>query len=754
MLLLLLALITGIAGIGGLTTNANYRVYFDQSDPAMLDQNRFEHEFARRDALLLIITPPPSNPQQTVYQQSLEDYEIFAQQLLSLPQITEARGLNDLSKSEGNPTNRKNLQQQYIAGEAQSGLIELDIKLNDEKSAAELSQLAESIRTIAAEALPVHTGVEFGGPLALNMAYSDVIKHDLKVFIPGLILLTGLMLFIALGHIGLSISLILLGVLAVAVSSGIAGWLGFEMAAINAFGPVVIVGLSLATQLHLVLACVRQLNNKPNADTNADTNAGTNAGTKADTADGAAEAGVTTVKTTDTLIKAGLAECRWPFTISCITTAAGFAALSLSPSPPVQKLGITVAFGVLTIYLIGLIVLPVLLARLDLTQLARRYARWQQLLQSLAHKLDQSRKWVTGLFVLLLIITLPALSQLEINDFVYGYFPDDDSFSKSIATLDSDYSGSVQLHYKIDAGSEDGIFQQQHLLDTQRWIDWLRQQAEVNAVSSITEHIPKTSVPTATLKRAIESSTARRLANGDYSAESITVSMNSTTAGELLEFDKRVARQLDSYPNRPNYTGGLGSDLVFAKLGFRNAASMFTTLALALVSISLLLGIFFKSARLCCIGLVCNAVPLVIVYGFWALSGGYISLGSAVVMGMIMGIIVDDTVHMLYRYHFMKNIKKSIKKNNESNSSSQHMQENKIQATESRWVADMLADTGPALLVSSIALIAGLAVGLLSSFRPVMELAMLSIAVIFLATVTDLILLPALLNFRRNKARI
>jgi len=110
-------------------------------------------------------------------------------------------------------------------------------------------------------------------------------------------------------------------------------------------------------------------------------------------------------------------------------------------------------------------------------------------------------------------------------------------------------------------------------------------------------------------------------------------------------------------------------------------------------------------------------------------------------MGMIMGIIVDDTVHMLYRYHF--------KNSSEPNSPSTHKPINGA-----RQIAHMLADAGPALLISSIALIAGLSVGVLSNFRPVMELAMLSMAVIFLATVTDLILLPALLNFIGKKSQI
>ncbi len=61
-------------------------------------------------------------------------------------------------------------------------------------------------------------------------------------------------------------------------------------------------------------------------------------------------------------------------------------------------------------------------------------------------------------------------------------------------------------------------------------------------------------------------------------------------------------------------------------------------------------------------------------------------------------------------------------------------------------VAEMTGDIGPALLISSISLVAGLAVGLLSDFRPIWELSLLSIAIIFTAMVIDLLVLPALLD--------
>ena len=184
----------------------------------MQNQSRFETEFSRQDALLLIVTPPHTDSAQPVLDQPNDKYQQFAEALLALPQITAVRGLNDFYDT-GHPDVRKLLQQQYVASGADTGLIELDVELNDKKSADELNEVAARIITIAADALPTQTNIEFGGPLALNMAYSDVIKHDLRVFIPGLILLTGLVLYLALGHLGLSVALIVLGAIAVAAVS-------------------------------------------------------------------------------------------------------------------------------------------------------------------------------------------------------------------------------------------------------------------------------------------------------------------------------------------------------------------------------------------------------------------------------------------------------------------------------------------------------------------------------------------------------
>ena len=57
----------------------------------------------------------------------------------------------------------------------------------------------------------------------------------------------------------------------------------------------------------------------------------------------------------------------------------------------------------------------------------------------------------------------------------------------------------------------------------------------------------------------------------------------------------------------------------------------------------------------------------------------------------------------------------------------------------------LIHDVAPAVIITSITLIIGLLIGLLSDFSPISDMSILSSAIIFIALTTDVILLPALL---------
>ena len=171
-------------------------------------------------------------------------------------------------------------------------------------------------------------------------------------------------------------------------------------------------------------------------------------------------------------------------------------------------------------------------------------------------------------------------------------------------------------------------------------------------------------------------------------------------------------------------TSGASPSVMFANIGYRNIRSMLKGTTIALVLISLILIIALRSVPIGLLSLVPNLVLAAMGFGLWGLLVGEVGLALSVVTGMTLGIVVDDTVHFLSKYLHLKR---------EQNLDA----EAAIHAT--------FKSVGPALLNTSLVLIAGFLILVFSSFQATAWMGMLTAATIFFALVADFLLLPAIL---------
>jgi hypothetical protein len=163
--------------------------------------------------------------------------------------------------------------------------------------------------------------------------------------------------------------------------------------------------------------------------------------------------------------------------------------------------------------------------------------------------------------------------------------------------------------------------------------------------------------------------------------------------------------------------------MVFAQISDRNSLSLLKGTGLALVLISLLLIVLFKSLRLGIISIVPNILPIMLAYGFWGLTSGRIDLGLSIVACMSLGLVVDDTVHFLAKYRYAKEQNKTI--------------EQAIQYA--------FSTVGVAMIITTLVLFGGFSLLALSAFSPTHGMgALLALTAIF-ALLIDFIFLPLLL---------
>ncbi|WP_261842728.1 efflux RND transporter permease subunit [Aliamphritea ceti] len=680
---LLILLPLAIAGLQHLTTNASFLAYFDRNDPLFAEYQRLQENFTSRERLLVVVQSRDGRSlleEDGFYRQS----RALHQQLEALPEVVKVRGFLTALKLKSNiflsRDARQVLDGSFISADNRTALLVLDVALENRKSARQILAFNGTVSAQVKDAYSDNIVGYLSGTMALNNAYIDTVRHDLKYFIPLLLGIMFSLLWWSFRRLAIPLLLMGVGTLSTLAAFGVISWMGHSVTAINAFTPIIIIGLSLVTAMHNVLSFYQaRANGKVPADA----------------------------------IRDSFAMNIKPLTLSCLTTAVGFLALLFSPSPPVMVTGIAAAVGLLVSYLLTISWLQLGL---------KRFTPSIAIADGCMSRLNVSRlacrghKRIVTAAALLLLLGGWGLTQLQVDDNVYEYFPEDYSFRKSVNIIDTELSGASGISYVISTENA-SAFSLNDLQQLDAFTAWLSTQQEVLKIVPGSRALRQ---PDSWLRLAEE-----QLYNPDTHMLKLRVRMPQQSARAMIAFDDRVRQWVQENPGSLNiYTGG-SADLMFAHLSISNAQSMLLSLLVALFAISLFIGWMFRGWRLMTLVFICNFAPLILAYGLLGISGGAITLGSAVVMGMIIGIIVDDSLHILFKYRRYRR------------------SEDESVALQRLWT-----DVIPAVFISSLTMILALSVGLLSDFKPIFEISLFSILIIFIALLADMYLLPSLLKNR------
>lgn len=704
--------VMAVAGIGGLRLNSHYSVYFDPDDPLLLAHQEISDLYSRDDAIFIALQSTQSFLEPENYR-LLEDLtERLARQpfTTSVLSITELGIIGETVTEEGD--NIPSLQQLRENGHALGLLLAegldlagiwVQIDLPDKNSRTVVDTVGAVRQSVDSAVRDLPVSAHYTGTLALNEAYINVVRHDLRRIVPLLLLVMVIVLGWLLRRRLAVFTLLPVAICSVVAAFGVVGLFEAELAAINTFAPIIIFSISIAGCVHMALSYDHYRDKGMAAD------------------------------------DAALAAARYnlvPMLLANGTTALGFLGLTLSPSPPIRVIGYLVASGIVVSFVLCLTLLPVLQARFD---------PWRPAKQTRILFLDRLALFVsrrrTSLVVVFLCLSLPAAwlaSRNVISDNVLEYFVSSHAFHRDTQLVADQLSGVNEVLYSLQAGDERGYFDADAVEALDRLTVWLGRQPEVNRAISIAD--------AGALREARQDGRLQqrldfyrdRVGNADdrnplldlavsndYSSSVVTAYLQQLDSARLISFDDRVHAWAAENMRGYTLTSG-GATLMFANLGEQNIRSMLASLTIALFVAALIFGAAFRSLRLAWAGLVCNFLPVLLVYSVWAVVYGQISIGAAVVMGMILGIVLDDTIYFLATYR------------------------RGLQAQVDDPIGYAMRRVGPALIATTVTLTAGLSMGLLSEFGPIWNMSVLSISIIGAALAVDLLLLPALLPATRS----
>ena len=152
--------------------------------------------------------------------------------------------------------------------------------------------------------------------------------------------------------------------------------------------------------------------------------------------------------------------------------------------------------------------------------------------------------------------------------------------------------------------------------------------------------------------------------------------------------------------------------------------SLRDSLILAFLIIFGCMIVLFRSWRILLISIIVNIVPLLITAGLMGWAGIRIKPSTVLVFSVALGITIDVTIR------FLVNFKQELSRHDDSIADTVHR---------------TIHDTGLSIIYTSLILIAGFSVFILSQFDGTKALGYLTSITLLLAMVTNLTLLPALL---------
>lgn len=732
-----LALVFTLAsGARFLSFATDYEIWFSDDNPQYLDFSSIQNTYVKSDNVVILITP--------------KDGEVFSNETLaSIEWLTNAAWKIPFSTRVDSLSNF-----QYTYANDDDLIVEDLIRNADDLTASEIAHikdvaLAEPLLlnsaissntkvTAVNVTINLPKGNPEGSPAVTNYT-RDLIKQlelknpNLEVRLTGLVvmdnafmeasmsdmssltlamfalILIGLLFF--LRSITATFSILAIIILSVMATMGVAGWLDVQLTPVSAGAPTIVMTIVVANAVHILITMIHNM-----------------------------RAGMIKREALSESLRVNIQ----PVVLATITTVVGFLTMHFSDVPPFHHLANMVAAGVLISFLLSMTFLPWLLMLFPVKIKIHKESETTKISQLGEFVIAKRRQVLVSMVAITVVLT--ALIPLNIvNDRIWEFFDESVAFRVDTDYASEHLTGPYYLEYGLESNSAGGISEPKYLSLLDDYRSWLYQQDEVvhvNILSDIMKRLNKNlHADDSTWYRLPEN---RELAaqylllyemslpygldlnnqiNVDKSGTRVTVSLHTLSNNEMIAFNTRAQAWLAE--QAPWITQTVGSpQFMFSHISLRTVEQMTGGVAFALALISLLIFISLRSFKIGLISLIPNLVPPMMSFGLWAILVGEVGFALALSVSMIIGIIVDDTVHFLSKY-------------------TRGRREKQLSAEEA--VRYAFSNVGPALIITTAVLAAGFSVLMLSTFKLNFELGLITAMTITIALIVDFLLLPAML---------
>lgn len=436
--------------------------------------------------------------------------------------------------------------------------------------------------------------------------------------------------------------------------------------------------------------------------------------------------------------------------LTSLTTAVGFLTLLFVDMQPVQSFGIFTALGVILAFILAYTLLPSLLILVKAPKVAKKKntdTLWYKVLH--ASFIYMLKRRVALFFGFLALMGLSIFgSSLVINDyFLLEDLKKSNVMRQDYQFFDENFMGLRPFELAIKVEDDSKLITDYDVLTEINKVDeFVTENYELNESFSIikilkianrTEHGGQLKYYKFPTEKETEDYLTR-LEKFDKKGQ-LSVIIDSTKKHGRISSSIGDVGMIKVKKMNENFktfiAENINSDLVSfrltgtAHLLDRNMSNLsmnlFWGLGLAVIIVSLLMGLLFRSLKMVIIALIPNILPLVMLGAILGFSGVELKVSTALVFTISFGIAVDDTIH------FMSKLKLELNKGKPL-----------MVAMKRTFLS-----TGRAIVLTTLILIAGFLMLMFSDFLGTFYVGLLISSTLLFALISDLFFLPVLVIF-------
>ena len=665
----------------------------------------------------LIEAPPQTDEEVAKIKELIDRFPLFENFLISRDRSTVSIIIKALAIKEEQSND-------ILEGFAQEESSEVD-DAGKYLSNAESMEVANAISAILDKYKSDNLNVYFTGTPAVVAALQQGIEHDLSIIMPLSCLLIIFFLTLLYRRISGVIYPLLIVLLSLLATFGFMALVGVPITLVSQILPSFLLVVSIAHTVHILTIFYRNYNHGGNKK----------------------EAIV------DAVGFAGL-----PIFMTSLTTACGLFSFAWADMATVAQLGYIAPIGVFFAFLYSIVLLPVFIA---IFPVKRRNATSV----SSTSRLDSTFKWIARvttrrpwrvalLSVFIISVAFYSALNVRFSHNISTWFSKESDIRVATDVLDSVNGGSVMLQALIDTGRENGVHNPDFLHRLDRAVE------DISKLNAAGIKAGKVWALPDVLKET------NRALNGDLDEFYSIPENQNLIAQELILFESSGSDDLEDFTDSSYKTALLsimapfadavlyadyadkikeylqqefpdskivltGKLQLFVQIVTNALTSMAKSYSFAIVIITLLMILLVGRVRIGLMSMAANMAPIICILGLMGLTGIPLDLSTMLVGSLVLGIVVDDTIHFLH--HFRRAFEQT--------------------ADVEQAVLETFLSTGRALFITSMVLCGGFFIYTVGDLANNVRFGLISGFAILFALAADFFLVPSLLSIVYRKSK-